>query len=52
MADILDVRIKLIDVAKDWAEKAERRTGEFANKSNSEVFDTIYKALLKTVFPS
>ncbi len=46
-----DVKIKLIEVAKEWAEKA-NKSATFNVDPNLKTFDTVYNALSKTIDPS
>ena len=45
-----EVRIKLIDISKEWAEKVANHTGPGTiPKAYPKEFDNIYKQLAKTV---
>ena len=43
------VQIRIIELAWKYAENANKQQGSYAGKTTPEVFDEIYKALVKTV---
>ncbi len=50
MADLdSQVQIKIIELAWKYAENSHKQQGPYADKTNLEIFDEAYKALVKTV---
>jgi len=43
------VQMKLMDMAWEFAQKVDRRTGKYAHKGTLELFDIAYKELVKTI---